>query len=759
MFCQLIVQTSLSSRLGELTYSVPDFLQSKIQIGSIVKVSMRDKKYNAIVINLLENQPSNSRFLSELDKVGKIKDVEQIIYSYPLLSKQQIQLAYHISNYYCCSLYKAICLFLPKKIWDGTHKEERETYFAISPDYDLNIKDFLNKEGKRSKKMADILIEILKHSSTVSQTKLIEQKKYSPQSIKKLIEKGFITTEKGMLIAPNMHSIGTKKEDLHLSEEQKQAIKAIKNSNQNIFLIHGVTGSGKTEIYLELAKEADKENFQTLILVPEISLTPQFIKYFQNEFPDNIAIIHSKLSEGEKCQQWLRIRSNEVKLIIGSRSALFSPFQNLKYLIIDEEHSWTYKQDQSPRYHARDLAIEITKQSLILNTNPLILNTNPLSLILGSATPSIESYQAAQKGDFELIELHNRINNTKLPKTHIVDLRNELKSGNFSIFSNLLQAKLIETFQNKKQSILFLNRRGSASSVICRDCGYSPKCKVCITPLTYHEVKTNSLQLKAKSYLQCHYCNLIQNMEALCTNCQSPKIKFVGIGTEKIELEIKKLLPVAKVARADSDTITNKNAFRKIYEAMKNHEIDVLVGTQMISKGLHLPKVTLVGIVLADLGINIPDFRAQEKTFQLITQVAGRCGRADNKGEVVIQTYCPENFAINVAAKHDYKAFFSEEIKTRKALNYPPFGSITKLIYSNTDKYACEKESQRIYDQIRNLNQKDISSYLTEPIYPRLHGRYHYHIWMKGDKTVLQKILQHLGLQDGWRIDVDPINI
>ncbi|OGJ51991.1 primosomal protein N' [Candidatus Peregrinibacteria bacterium RIFOXYB2_FULL_32_7] len=752
MYASILLNSNTSQRLGALTYSVPENLRSQIQIGSIVKVPLRNKKYAGLVLDIQKELDKNSKH--------RLKDIEQIIYSEPLISEKKIKTAYLISNYYFADLYKVLSLFLPDKIWDGKFKMLKENFYKLLITKN-EIENFITKNQKKSEKIC-ALLNLFIANEKISETEIKKTYKFSTQIIKKLIEKNFIKLIEGQTLnsIENHHE---QKNNFNLSTDQKNAIEIIQTSNKKNFLIHGVTGSGKTEIYLQLAKSAYDNNQQTLILVPEISLTPQFLAYFQKEFGNEIAVLHSKLGELEKCQQWMRILHCEAKIIIGSRSALFCPFQNLKYLIIDEEHSWTYKQENSPKYDARFVAFEMLK-----------LYPN-LKLILGSATPSIENYFLAEKNDLQLIKLKTRINEKKLPKTYIIDLRNELRSGNFSIFSNLLQEKIAEKLNRHEQVILFLNRRGSSSSVICRDCGYTCKCKVCEIPLTYHEIR-------AENFLQCHYCGYTTANPLTCPICKSTRIKYIGIGTQKIEQEIQKLFPTARISRADGDTVSQKHAFQKIYTAMKNHEIDILVGTQMITKGLHLPKVSLVGIILADMSLSIPDFRAQENTFQLLTQVAGRAGREEIPGEVIIQTYIPNDFTINTASKHDYQTFYENEIKNRKNLNFPPFSSLIKLTYTHKDAKICKQEAEEIYQEIQKTKNQENKSYrcsagasptiqnlefkiqnlkfyIAPPIYPRLYGKYHYNIWLKGEYEILRNIIKTLDFKPDWRIDIDPIGI
>jgi len=737
LYASLLLNSNTSQRLGTLTYFVPEHLRDQIHVGSIVKVPLRNKKYAGLVLDIQKELDENSKH--------RIKDIEQIIYSEPIISKEKIKTAHFISNYYFADLYKVLSLFLPDKIWDGKFKMQKENFYELIVNKD-EITKFIAKNQKKSKKIS-ALLNLFITNEKISENEIKKTYKFSTQHIKRLVDLNFIELIEGKALNSNKN-YHDKKNNFNLSTDQKNAVDTIQNSNKKTFLIHGVTGSGKTEIYLQLAKEAYANNQQTLILVPEIALTPQFLAYFQKEFGDGIAVLHSKLGELEKCQQWMRILHDDAKIIIGSRSALFCPFQNLKYLIIDEEHSWTYKQENSPKYDARFVAFEM------LTLYP------DLKLILGSATPSIENYFLAEKNEIQLIKLKTRINDLKMPKTAIVDLRNELRAKNFSIFSNLLQEKIAEKLNRHEQIILFLNRRGSSSSVICRDCGYTCKCKTCEIPLTYHEIQNS--KFKIQNFLQCHYCGYVTPNPLTCPSCKSTRIKYIGIGTQKVETEIQKLFPNAKILRADSDTVSKKNSFEQIYNLFKEHKADILVGTQMISKGLDLPKVTLVGIILADMGLDMPDFRAEEKTFQLLTQVSGRAGRSINNGEVVIQTYNPNNFAITCASKHDYESFYKKEIKDRENLHYPPFSSLIKLTYTDPNQQKCKTTAENLFSNLGTKIQNSkfkIQNYIAPPLHPKMFGKYHYNIWLKGENSELKKILHSLEFSEKWRIDVDPINI
>lgn len=535
-----------------------------------------------------------------------------------------------------------------------------------------------------------------------------------------------------------------------LTKPQEETVKTILEAPApNKFLIHGITGSGKTEIYTRLSRDYIDKGKQVLILVPEISLTPQMIEYFENALNVKTAVIHSKLSEGERYEAWENIWKNDAKLIIGSRSSIFAPFQNLGLIIIDEEHENSYKQDKAPRYTVHKIAEKLQEFS------------PNIKIVLGSATPSIESTEILKENT---LLLNERIGASTLPEIEIVDLKDEFKKKNYSIFSDKLKAELTKILEKKEQAILFLNRRGSASSVVCRDCGHTEKCKDCDISLTYH-AKT-----LGNPSLICHHCGLISSPPEICPECKGHNIRFLGIGTQRIETDLLAEFPGVKVLRADRDTTSTKNGFEKIYQSFKKHEADVLVGTQMIAKGLHLPKVNLVGIVLADIGLSIPDFHTAENTYQLITQVSGRAGRSGDQGKVIIQTYNPEHLSLTFAKKHDYNEFFKYEITQRKLLKNPPFSKLAKILVSNISLNETKSKTEKIEDTlwkiVREEGLKDSIEINSYPAYlMRIHGKYRYIILVKDltNSDLIHKLLEKLPkeyiMDQDLRIDIDPIAI
>jgi len=534
-----------------------------------------------------------------------------------------------------------------------------------------------------------------------------------------------------------------------LTGEQRETVDEIIKSKENSFLIQGITGSGKTEVYCHIADHYIKQEKQVLILIPEISLTPQTIEYFETTLGTKATVINSKQSEGERYKAWENIWKNKAKLTIGSRSAIFAGFQDLGAIIVDEEHENSYKQDNSPRYSIHKILEQINTLSPKIKT------------ILASATPKTET---AEKLKNRTLKLKKRIGTSQLPDIEIVDLKTEFKKGNKSIFSENLQKELIKTLEKKEQAILFINRRGSASSVVCRDCGYKSECIECELPFTYHK---KTLAIAA---LICHHCGKIEKPPTSCPECKGSNIRFLGIGTQRIEQELAKAFPQARTLRADKDTTANKHDFENIYKAFKNHEADILIGTQMIAKGLHLPKVNLVGVILADIGLNIPNFRAAERNFQLMTQVAGRAGRTEKKGKVIIQTYNPDNISLQLTKEHNYEKFLEYEIQQRKLLHNPPFGQLANITIADTSEHKviqlCQEIERELWKTAREENITEEIEILSYPSYfLRVKGKYRYSILIK-DKALkkhihklLAKIPKEYTINPDIKIDIDPINL
>jgi primosomal protein N' (replication factor Y) len=713
MYADILLPVKIGKEVPSLTYSVPASLKERVQIGSAVRVSLRNRTYTGVVTEL------HNRSLT-----FTAKDILTTKEGGQVLEGWQIELAHWVSQHYMAPFHKVLKMLLPQKLWGEKSKIPYDVTFQRT-DEQVN--------GKMGTKQAE-LIKLFEQNKTLKRKEISE---FTLATIRGLEKKGLIKEIQGSI--QGTQSANEKAyEEKTLTKEQEHIVTSILKSDKNRFLIHGVTGSGKTEIYLRIAEEMVKQGKQVILMVPEISLTPQLISYFKALFGEHIAVLHSKLSQGEREREWWRVQTGDAKVAIGSRSVVFAPAKNIGLILIDEEHEWSYKQDSSPFYHAREVAYKIAELT-------------GAKVVLGSATPDVETFYKADQGELEKFTLPTRLNaNSQLPEVHLADMRAELQKGNFSIFSDLLYDKLAATLEAKQQAILFLNRRGHSSSVLCRDCGATCECKQCDVSLTHHRFGNGSEQLV------CHHCGFNQKMPDECSECGSISIKFIGVGTQRVEDELRKRFPAARVLRADRDTTSQKDSFKRMYEALKSGDADIMIGTQMISKGLDLPNVTLVGVILADIGLHIPDFRASERGFQLLTQVAGRSGRADKIGEVVIQTYNPEHVSLQTASKHDYDSFYTQEIKNRKSLNYPPFSRIVKLTFKDFEQKKCTSEVARI-EQLLQTHNKDHEIASAPALITRKHNKYRWQIFIQGPTPNLLVDKIRSQLKTGWSIDIDPV--
>lgn len=517
---------------------------------------------------------------------------------------------------------------------------------------------------------SDILVSELKKQAGTTDT-----------TIKKLADLNILTIQEKIISRdPYQNHQFEKSESLQLLPDQQTACwKITAATEQETFLIHGVTGSGKTEIYLQTIEAKLKEGKEAIVLVPEISLTPQMVERFKSRFGSEVAVLHSALSSGEKYDEWRKIERKEARVVVGARSAVFAPLENLGIIIIDEEHEASYKQEDNPRYHARDVAIWRA-------------NKYQCPVVLGSATPSLESFARAKKGVYTLIELPSRVNDRAMPEVSVVDMREELRKENRTEFSNELLEKIKDRIAKKEQTVLMLNRRGYSSFVMCRDCGYVVECPNCDISLTYHQ---------SSNQMKCHYCGHEERVPQKCPSCEGEHIRYFGTGTQKVEESLTKLIPEARVIRMDVDTTRTKGAHEKLLKSFRNHEADILLGTQMIAKGLDFPDITLVGVLNADTMLHLPDFRASERTFQLLTQVSGRAGRHERTGEVVVQSYNPEHYSIEFAKKHDFIGFYNHEMQLRKMGSYPPFYYLTMINVSDENEMKAIRTIQEMAQFLR----------------------------------------------------------
>jgi primosomal protein N' (replication factor Y) (superfamily II helicase) len=603
-------------------------------------------------------------------------------------------------------------------------------------------------------KQAELLRYMLENPrSALTQTR--QKLGCSAQTVQSLVEKGVaeireVQVDRDPLSFQNVNLSFP----LSLTQSQEEAFRAICGSlpagppvprRPEVFLLRGVTGSGKTEVYLRVLEEAVKRGKRGIVLVPEIAMTPQIIERFLSRFPGRVAVLHSELPLGMQFDEWGRIQKGEFDVVIGPRSAIFAPQPDLGLIIMDEEHEWTYKQQEvSPRYHTRQTALKLAALS-------------GATLVLGSATPDVESYFQASRGEYKLLELPERVTpdeGSPLPPVEIVDLRNELKAGNLSLFSRSLSASIEQALKDHQQIILFLNRRGSASFVECRNCGWVIRCRRCDIPLSYHF---------AEEELVCHQCNNRSRVPPVCPRCRSSKIKYLGAGTETLQAEAARCFPQARIIRWDSDVLRDRRqSHQSLFTKFKAGEADILIGTQMIAKGLDIPGVTLVGVVCADIALNLPDFRAGERTFQLLSQVAGRAGRGISGGKVIIQTYAPQHYAIQSAAGHDYSSFYRQEMRYRQELNYPPFSRLARLVFTHTSDLRCQEEVRRMAGVLNEERDArgiaGLSLIGPAPAFiHRLRGKFRWQLILRAPDPA--GLLSAITFPRGWSIDIDPVGL
>lgn len=615
---------------------------------------------------------------------------------------------------------------------------------------DLNIDEIREIIGARAKKQIEIA-EYMYDIKEISFKNLSKALTTTLATVRALEEKEIIEIYEKEVNREAIKVDIARYEKHVLSEDQKGVYEDITcnfdRKEDNKFLIRGITGSGKTEIYLQLVEEMIKRGKQSIVLVPEISLTPQTIDRFVGRFGDAVAVIHSRLSHGERFDEWRKIKNGQVEIVVGARSAVFAPFQNLGLIVIDEEHESTYKSSQNPKYDT----IEVAAKRVDIEDG---------FLVLGSATPSLETYHKAENGQIRLLELEHRANDSMLPQVDVIDMRQELNNGNKSMFSQDLYRSIEENLESEKQTILFLNRRGFSTFVSCRQCGYVVECEDCDISMTYH---------RNINKLRCHYCGLATSPPEVCPECGSNYIKYFGVGTEQVEQYTRKMFPDARVARMDFDTTSKKGSYDKILGAMKKGHIDILIGTQMISKGLDFKDVTLVGVIAADTSLNLPDFRAPERTFQLITQVAGRAGRGETPGKVIVQTYDPDHYSIVLSKDHDFKSFYENEIKLRESFMYPPFYSMINIVLYGENLKKVMKLAEDVHGLLcresTQIEEDDKCKYIIGPNpapLEKIKNNYRWHIILKAKKENIEAfktILKRVLIYNEYKLDTKDIKI
>ena len=708
MIAEVAINRSAKRLNRTFDYNIPKDLEELIRIGSsvIVPFGKNSGLEEGYVISIKENTTYS------------VKDIVEVKHN---LTTKQIELATWMSKKYFCNLTDCIKQMLRPgtKNKDSDKNTQDKTINVVYLKKNIDEIKFDIDLGKIKSEKQKKVLQLLDNNDglTISE---IEMLSGGTRAIVKTLEKnGYVEiVEKKVERNPLANKQIVRTENLELTEEQQIAYNKVKESiiqnRYEEFLLFGITGSGKTEIYLQLIGDVLKQDKTAIVLVPEISLTPQMTDRFIARFgKETIAILHSKLSIGERYDEWNKIKEKKAKIIIGARSAIFAPTEDIGIIIIDEEHDSSYKSEAVPKYDAKEIARKIAQE-------------NKCPLLLGSATPDICTYYKAITNQTTLLKLTQRANNSKLPDVDIVDLKMELANGNRSMISTELYGEIEENLKNKRQTILFLNRRGFSTFIMCRECGYTVKCKNCNISMTYH---------KTENKLKCHYCGYEENVVTICPQCHSNKIRYFGTGTQRLEQEINKLFPNATTIRMDIDTVTKKNSHEELLNKFRDENIDILIGTQMVVKGHHFPKVTLVGVIAADSSLNIDDYRANERTFQILTQVAGRAGREKLDGKVIVQTYNPDNFSIICAQKQDYEMFYDTEIALRKQLNYPPFYDIILIGFNSLSENEIKKVADESYTYLKeNLPQDEFNVLrpMPSPI-DKIQNRFRWRIIIKGN--------------------------
>jgi primosomal protein N' (replication factor Y) len=703
-------------------YEIPEALEAKIAIGSRVRVPVRMRLALATVIEVTDQS-----------EVKGIRPIEHVIGDKPIFNPSLIRLGKWIADYYCCPIEVAMRSILPQVIRQAEVGHKKRLFASLLREVEP---EELAGIAKKAPKQAEVVEFLRAAGGSAAIAKLTEECGASSQTLQALAKKGIVkTSEEVVQRDPHAQEQFLHSPKLALNEEQETVFERVKTAIASVengspepvrpLLLYGVTGSGKTEIYLQAIEQVLALGKTAIVLVPEISLTPQTVERFKSRFSElqhGVAVLHSHLSQGERHDEWHKINDGQARIVIGARSAVFAPVSDLGLIVVDEEHENSYKQEEAPRYHARDIAV-------------LRASFEKCVILLGSATPSIESFHNATTGKYELLQLTKRVDSQKMPFIRVVDMRLEsLKQKGPAMLSDRLFGAITDRLAKKEQTILFLNRRGFSTSLMCPQCGYVCECPNCSVSLTFH---------RAAAKIVCHICGHNAPAPAKCPDCKDPKIRYSGTGTEKIEEHVARIFPSAVVRRMDADAMSRKEAYRETLGAFRAGKIDILIGTQMISKGLHFPNVTLVGIINADMGLHLPDFRAGERTFQLLTQVAGRAGRGEVEGEVFIQSHTPFHPAIQFARHHDFEGFWDQEIQFRKQWDYPPYTHMVLI----TVRSPHELKASFSTDTLARRLKEDLppGTNLGNPApapLERSHGNYRFQIMLR-TKSIL-KFTRHL---------------
>ena len=794
------------------SYHIPEDMA--LTPGQLVRVPFGVRALQGIVFEI-----------ASVSQVERTRPVGRTLSDVPVLDSRQLSLARWISDYYICSLFEAVAPMLPPgarvgsrtvlsvnpeydasesaarnelqsqvvELVSGQESMDMERlvsrlgerargavsglvrrkvlirrsqtgrasvglryveHLRVNEDMLEAIARWLSTDGRRAPRQSELMTRLAEANESVIASEI--RREFGSTIVRTLLDRGWLVVEKTQEFRdPLADRVYELESPVSLSPRQTavtaDVVETLRDESRHprVVLVQGVTGSGKTEIYLSAVEECLTLGRQAVVMVPEISLTPQTIERFAGRFPGKVAVLHSSLSDGQRYDQWWAVKEGRYPIVVGSRSAVFAPMSDPGLVILDEEHEWTYKQnDPAPRYHARDVAVQLGRM------------TGAVTLI-GSASPDVASYYRGLSGEYRLHTLADRLNRqsdgsaavASLPEVEVVDMRAELRDGNTGMFSRTLESEIGACLERGRQAILFLNRRGTASQMQCRSCGHSISCGSCDVSLTYH---------RAMQRLVCHYCGRRRRMPRNCPECLGYRLSFYGIGTQSVADEVERLFPEARILRWDRDVTRYPREYEATLSGFRNGDADILIGTQMIAKGLHLPGVTLVGVALADVGLSIPDFKSSERTFQLLCQVAGRAGRGSESGKVIFQTYQPENYAIEKAAAQDYDGFYQAEMRYRRVHNNPPFSRLIRLIHSHTNNATCETRAVRLAEELRSAQRESDMANVeilgpTPPYPPRLRGRYRWHIALRGREP--RALLDMVSIPQGWTVDVDPVSL
>lgn len=710
MFAQVIVDIVHENVAHTFTYLVPEGL--RVCVGQRVEVPFGYRRKEGIVVGLSEACPADV-------PSDKVKELADVLEDYPAILPSLLALAKKMAQDAHCPLAETLRLMLPAEMRGGRVqvKQQPVVRLAVSPDEAVQIMEHQGRSQKRK-----MLLRLLSDGEVhpVGELKLLVREPM--EALHQLEEAGLVTISMSeVLRRPGGDEPVTPVADHPLTPNQQEVLEEIQDDlkhGRGKYLLHGVTGSGKTEVFINLVRQTLAMGRSAMILVPEIALTPQMVTWFRARFGAVAAVIHSRLSAGERFDEWRRIRRGDARVVIGARSAVFAPADQLGLIVVDEEHETTYLSDRHPRYDAREVAAWRCEQE-------------GATLLLASATPSILSFAMARRGDYTLLEMPNRVHNRPLPEVEVVDMRRELDNGNRSVFSTVMVNRLKACMQQGEQAMLLMNRRGYNSFISCRKCGHVMKCPYCDVSLTYHVGGGDG-------QMHCHYCGHKQPPPETCPSCGSRYIKYFGAGTQKVEEELRMLFPEVGIVRMDIDTTSGKDGHAKLLDEFRSGRARILVGTQMIAKGLDFPRVTLVGVVAADMTLNLPDYRARERTFQLLTQVAGRAGRGELPGHVVIQTYKPEDTIILNAAAQDYRTFFENEFQRRRNGLYPPFTIMARLLVESPSASAAEEHAVKLMERCQALladhpvwKKRTLMMRLDQPSVTVLRGKTRWHVMFK----------------------------